>query len=47
MVTVQEGSRRRIPENHNPKIAKFYEYYTSGLELKENFFFRYIAVTDE
>jgi len=48
VVTVQEGSQRHIPENRNPKIVKFYEYHTSGLELKENpFSFRYIANTDE
>jgi hypothetical protein len=35
---VHEGSRRHIPENRNPKIVKFYEYHTSGLELKENGF---------
>jgi hypothetical protein len=34
VVTVQEGSQRHIPENRNPKIVKFYEYHTSGLELK-------------
>jgi hypothetical protein len=38
VVTVQEGSQRHIPENGNPKIVKFYEYHTSGLELKENSF---------
>ena len=40
MVTVQEGSQCHILENRNPKIVKFYEYHTSGLELKDdNFLF--------
>jgi len=35
LVTVQEGTQLHIPENRNPNIVKFYEYHTSGLELKD------------
>jgi hypothetical protein len=38
VVTAHEGSQLHIPENRNPKIIQFYEYHTSGLELKENSF---------
>jgi len=38
LITVREGTQRHIPENRNSKIVKFYEYHTSGLELKENSF---------